>query len=188
MRFAISEMSFSPPLCVPMTYEHWMQVTQSMDACIEVRNIQWQYSLVSMHGDRSICVFQVPYTDAVREAYREAGMPFQRIWQADLWLEQNPKNFPQSCSLAIAEVNYDSPMTKAICESSKHQAKGCFHELNLQHAFSAVSMDGTHSICVFSAATAEDVRSLYCKIGQPFERVWKATFIQPNTNTIAVAT
>jgi hypothetical protein len=175
--FAISEISYSPPLSTPMTYERWMQVTQSLDGCIEARNIQWQYSLVSMQGDRSICVYQVLYTDAVREAYWEAGIPFQRIWQADIWLEQNPTNFPQSCSLAIAEVNYNPPMTKAIYESSKHQAEGCFQELNIQHIFSAVSMDGTHSICVFLAATAEDVRSLYRKIGQPFERVWKATFI-----------
>jgi hypothetical protein len=170
-----------------MTYDRWMQVTQSMDGCIEARNIQWQYSLVSMQGDRSICVYQVPYTDAVREAYREAGMRFQRIWQADLWLDRNPTNFSQSCSLAIAEINYDPPMTKAIYESSKHKAEGCFQELNVQHAFSAVSMDGTHSICVFLAATAEDVRSLYRKIGQPFERVWKATFIQPNTDIPAIA-
>ncbi|MEH2308564.1 nickel-binding protein [Nostoc sp.] len=170
-----------------MTYDRWMQVTQSLDGCIEARNIQWQYSLVSMQGDRSFCVYQVPYTDAVREAYREAGIPFQRIWQADMWLEQNPTNLPQSCSLAIAEVNYNLPITKAIYESRKHQAEGCFHELNVQHAFSAVSMDGTYSICVFSAATAEDVRSLYRKVGQPFERVWKATFIQPNTDTPAPA-
>ncbi|MBE9001386.1 DUF4242 domain-containing protein [Nostoc sp. LEGE 12447] len=182
MGFAISEMSFSPPLCVPMTYDRWMQVTQSLNGCIEARNIQWQYSLVSAQGDRSICVYQVPYTDAVREAYREVGIPFQRIWQADMWLEQNPTNLPQSCSLAIAEVNFDPPMTKTIYESSKRQAEGCFQELNVQHAFSAVSMDGTYSICVFLATTAEDVRSLYRKIGQPFERVWKATFIQPNTD------
>ena len=72
-------------------------------------------------------------------------------------------------------------MTKAIYESSRRQAEGCFQELNVQHLFSAMAPDGTHSICVFSAASAEQVRSFYRKIGQPFQQVWKATLVRPST-------
>lgn len=179
MKFAISEVTFSPSVPAPITYDVWMHSTQRLDHCIESRQIQWLYSLVSVQGDRSVCVYQVPYVDAVREAYREAGMPFQRVWQAELWLNQDPSNFPQGCSLIIANVNYDPPMTKAIYEFSKQQAEGCFQELDVHHLFSAVSPDGTHSICVFSATSAEHVRSLYRKIGQPFQQVWKATLIRP---------
>ncbi|BAY35597.1 hypothetical protein NIES2107_75090 (plasmid) [Nostoc carneum NIES-2107] len=138
MRFAITQMLFSPPVSVPMTYEHWMEIVQSFAGCIKARNIQWQYSLVSAQGDRSICLHQVPYTDAIREAYREAGVQFQRVWQAHLWLDREPINLPQGCSLVIAEVNYEPPITKAIDQESKHQAEGYFQELNIQQIFCAV--------------------------------------------------
>jgi hypothetical protein len=182
VKFAIAEMTFSPPLSAPVNYDAWMQTTQSLDGCIAARNIQWLYSLVSVQGDRSICVYQVPYAEAVREAYREARMSFQQIWQAELWLNQEPTSFPQGASLVIADVNYDPPITKATCKASKQQAGGCFHELNIQPISSWVSLDGTHSICLFSATSAEDVRSLYRKVGMPFEQIWKATLIQLSFN------
>ncbi|MBD1846581.1 DUF4242 domain-containing protein [Cyanobacteria bacterium FACHB-63] len=178
MKFGISEVTFSPTVPAPVTYDTWRQATQRLTPCTQLRQIQWLYSLVSVQGDRSVCIYQIPYADAVREAYHEAEMPFQRVWQAELWLEQDPSNFPQGCSLIIAEVKYDPPMTKAIYESGRQQVEGCFQELDMQHIFSAVSPDGTHSVCVFSAASAEDVRSLYRKIGQPFQQVWKATLIR----------
>lgn len=178
MKLAVLERTFSPPLVTPITYDGWMQVNYTLDGCLEARQVHWLHSLVSVNGDRSVCLFQVPYSDTVREACREARVPFQRVWQADLWVDLEPTSFPQNCSLVIAEVNYDSPMTKTIYESSKQRVEGCFRELQIQHAFSAMSPDGTHSICAFSAATAEDVRSLYRKIGQPFKQVWKATLIR----------
>jgi hypothetical protein len=179
MSIAILERTFAPNLVAPITYDNWMQVNHTLDGCLDARNVNWLYSLVSAQGDRSVCLFQVPYNETVQEACREARMPFQQVWQAELWLDQDPSNFPQGCSLMIAEVNYDPPMTKAIYESSRQQVEGCFQELDMQHVFSTVSPDGTHSICVFSAASAEQVRSLYRKISQPFQQVWKATLIRP---------
>ncbi|HEY9638994.1 MAG TPA: hypothetical protein V6C57_00845 [Coleofasciculaceae cyanobacterium] len=176
MKFAITEMTFSPPLTTPVTYDAWMQTTQSLDGCIAVRHIQWLYSLVSMQGDRSLCVYGVPYADALREAYREARMPFQQILPAEQWLDQEPKSFQHDC-LMVAEVRYNPPITKSIYESQKQQAAGCFSELNIQYAWSVITLDGTRSHCMFSAACAEDVRSLYRKLNAPFDRVWKAKFM-----------
>lgn len=179
MKFAIAEMTFSPPLSAPVNYDAWMQTTQSLDGCIAARNIQWIYSLVSVQGDRSICVYQVPYADAVREAYREARMAFQQIWPAELWLDQEPTSFPQGASLVVAEVIFDPPMTKTHYDAAKYQAVGCFQELNIQPLVSLISLDGKNAICLFVSASAEDVRSLYRKINKPFKQVWKATLIQP---------
>lgn len=104
MGFAVTEMAFSPPLSTPITYDHWMEITQSLGECVESRQIQWLCSLVSVQGDRSLCVYQVPYTDAVREAYREAGMPFQQAWQADLWVDYDPASLPQGDTLIMVDV------------------------------------------------------------------------------------
>ena len=184
MKLVVLERAFSPELAAPIAYDNWMQVNHTLDGCLAVRQVQWLHSLVSVNGDRSICLFQVPYAEMLRAACREARMPFERVWQADLWLEQDPASFPQGCFLVIAAVNYDPPMTKTMYEFSKQQAEGCFQEFKIQPAFTAVSLDGTHSICAFSATSAEDVRSLCRKMGQPFQQVWKAILIRRNTTTL----
>ncbi len=107
-------------------------------------------------------------------------MPFERVWQADLWQDRDPTTLPQGSALIVAEVRYDPPITKAIYESAKLQEKECFQELNVQPLLSAVMLNGSYSICVFTAVVAEDVRSLYRKIGQPFQQVWKSTLVKPD--------
>lgn len=179
VKFAVLERTFSPSLPSPMTYAQWMAIHHRLDGCLEARNVHWLYSLVSTQGDRSICLFQVPYADTVREACREAGMPFQKVWQADLWQAQDPKNLPQEAFLVIAEVKFDPPMTKTVYEANQQRAEQCLTELNVRYAGSIVTLDGRHSICVFAAPSAEDVRSLYRKVAMPFERIWKATLIKP---------
>lgn len=179
MKLAVLERTFSPSLAPPVNYDRWMAVNHRLDGCLEVRQANWLHSLVSVNGDRSICVFSVPYTETVREACREARMPFQRVWQADLWLAENPQNIACGTPLIVAEVNYDPPITKAIYETTKQRAKVCLDELNIQSAFSIIALDGTHSVCLFSAVSAEEVRSLYRKVRMPFERIWKGTLLQP---------
>lgn len=179
MKLAVLERTFSPSLAAPMTFDRWMQVNHRLDGCLEARQVHWLYSLVSVNGDRSICLFNVPYTETVREACRETRMPFQRAWQAELWVPETPQRFPQGAGLIVAEVNYDPPITKTVYEATKRQFKSCLDELNIQSVFSIIAMDGTHSVCLFSASSAEQVRSLYRKVRIPFECIWKATLIQP---------
>lgn len=178
MKFVVSEMAFSPPLSAPVTYDQWMQVTQSLDDCLAARDIQWQYSLVSIDGDRSICVYQVPYAEAAREAYRAAGMPFQQIWQVQVWMQQDITTLPRDVSLIVAATTFDPPKTKANHDFNKPQVISCLQELNIYPLVSLVSLDGRDSLCLFSASTTEDVQSFYSRLGQSFKQVWKATFIQ----------
>jgi hypothetical protein len=185
MKLVVLERAFSPSLTTPMTFDHWMQVNHLLDGCLEARQAHWLQSLVSVNGDRSICLFNVPYTETVREACRQAQMSFQRVWQADLWVAEDPQNFSQGTPLIAAEVKHDPPITKVDYEATQQQAKGCLEELNIQPAFSIISMDGTYSICLFSAASAEQVRSLYRKVNVSFERIWKGTLIQPIISVVA---
>jgi hypothetical protein len=184
MKLAVLERTFTPELAAPITDDNWMRVNHTLNSYLAARQVQWLHSLVSVNGDRAVCLFQVPHTETLREACCEARMPFQRVWQADLWVEQDPTSFPQGCSLVIAAVNFDPPMTKTKYELCKQQAEGCFQEFKIQPFFTAISLDGTHSICVFSATSAEAVRSLYRTISQPFQQVWKAILIRPNTTTM----
>jgi hypothetical protein len=180
MKFTVLDRAFAPALADPMTYDRWMQINHSLDSCLEERGVGWVCSLVSVAGDRSLCLFEVPYTETVREACRTAQMPFRQVWPAQVWTDHAPRKFSQGQALVVAEVGCDPPITAEIYAASKRQAKGCFEELSIQHAWSMATLDGTHCACVFRAATAEDVRSLYRKTRSPFQQVWKASLIRPD--------
>ncbi len=179
MKYVVLERTYAPALTAPMTYDAWMQFNHRLDSCLESRTVHWLYSLVSGQGDRSLCLFESPYTELVREACREACMPFQRAWQVELWVEVEVQALPSGTSLVIVEVIFDSPITKAAYDVSKHHAADCLQELQVRPVVSLVTPDGKASTCLFVATSAENVRSLYRTLNQPFENVWNAILIQP---------
>lgn len=75
------EATYDPPLA-----EAVMQTAeQEPDPdCYQIRNVKWLRSFVSRDRRRVICELEAPDADSVREAYRQAGHPFERVWAADI--------------------------------------------------------------------------------------------------------
>jgi hypothetical protein len=186
MKLVVLERTHSPPLPGLMTYDNWMQQNHAIDSCLEVRQVDWLCSLVSLTGDRSICLFDAPYTEALREACRQARMPFQRVWAAEResanapqpFPQSFPQSFPQHTTLVVVESNYNSPITLADYQETPQQMQEALAGSNVQLAFSILALDGTHSVLLFSASHAEEVRSLDC-IKIPLQQIWQGTLIQP---------
>lgn len=161
-------MTFSPPLPTPMTYDRWMEITQSLDECIPARNIIWLFSLVSTHGDRSVCVYQIPYAEAVGEAYREARMEFQRIWHGS-GIPAIPQPNPDGL-VTLVEVG------AAACPQSDRSSEAAAPDL----LPSVVLSNGERTILLFTAAI-ETVRSDYANANPPCQCLWQAILIHPPT-------
>jgi hypothetical protein len=61
------------------------EVSRRIQACLALRNARWVRSFVTVDGRRSICQFEAPDAESVREAFRSAGHPFERAWVARVW-------------------------------------------------------------------------------------------------------
>jgi hypothetical protein len=61
------------------------EISRRIERCLSVRNARWVRSFVTPDGRRSICQFEAPDAETVREAFRSAGHPFERAWVADMW-------------------------------------------------------------------------------------------------------
>lgn len=171
MRFAVSEARFSPPLPAPVTPDRWRQITHDVGTCLEVRNVQWLYSLVSVTGDRSVCVFQVPYVEAVREAYREARMQFHQIWQSTV---TSSISNPRSDTVLVLEVEGDQSLNP----------KSYFENQPL-----AILTNDTRSLTVFATTNANaeamapllNAQLLNSHEPNSSNCIWQATLIQPRS-------
>ncbi|WP_017302051.1 nickel-binding protein [Nodosilinea nodulosa] len=170
--------TFSPNLPQSLTHDDWMQHNQSLYDCLSARGVRWLYSYVSMQTNRTVCLFQTPDPEIVTAACHDLQMPFQQVWQTELWQDLDPATFALGHPLIVVECDFDPPLTLQKYEAGREYKEGCYREFDVQHLVSMPNPDCTRFVCVFAATTAEDVRSLYRKINQPVDQLWKATVVQ----------
>jgi hypothetical protein len=69
----------------PFTDERYAAFSKKIDPCIELRRGMWRRSSVSLDKLRMTCEFEAPDAESVREAFRTAGIPFERAWTANVY-------------------------------------------------------------------------------------------------------
>ena len=84
----VCEQVFDPP----MSEEDYAAFARRLDPCLEVRDSMWRRSYVSPDRTRMTCEFDAPDAEVVREAFRSAGMKFERVWAAEVFaIEDYPE-------------------------------------------------------------------------------------------------
>lgn len=53
-----------------------------LSPCLQRHDVDWVVSYIAADGTQCRCVYRAPDAEAVRAAYRSAGMPFSRVWRA----------------------------------------------------------------------------------------------------------
>jgi hypothetical protein len=69
----------------PLTDERYGAFAKQLDPCIEIREAAWRRSSLSKDRKHVLCEFEAPDAETIREAYRLSGVPFERIWAADVF-------------------------------------------------------------------------------------------------------
>lgn len=80
MAQVILERSFDPPL----TDERFGELNGRLMPCLERARVRWIRSHVSRDRHRLICHFEAPDAGAVRDALRQARIPHDRVWSAEI--------------------------------------------------------------------------------------------------------
>ena len=80
MTYFIVETTYDPPL----TDETRQSAQDRLYPCMEIRGAEWVRSYESSDRRRKICIFRAPDAESLREAFRGAGVTYDRLWVADL--------------------------------------------------------------------------------------------------------
>jgi hypothetical protein len=80
MAHLIVEQTFETPL----TDEQHGQLGERLDKCLEAYGARWIRSYLSMDRRRMVCEFEAVDAEAVRTAFRSAGVSFDRVWTAEI--------------------------------------------------------------------------------------------------------
>ena len=79
--FYIVERVFDPPI----TREQFADGGKVLQPCIEERDVKHVASHLAVDGSRCVCVFEAADAERIREANRTAGIPFEKVWPADIY-------------------------------------------------------------------------------------------------------
>ena len=80
MARVLMEQSFDPPL----SDEEYGKLSKQLDPCLDLHDAIWVRSYISTDKKRCVCEFEAPDAECVREAFRSAGVPFVRIFAAQI--------------------------------------------------------------------------------------------------------
>src|ERR1700722_5566789 len=87
----------------PLTDERYMASAERLDPCLEVRRGAWRRSSLSLDRLRLVCEFEAPDAESVREALRNAGIAYERVWSANVFaVEDYPEMLAKLNALSAA--------------------------------------------------------------------------------------
>jgi hypothetical protein len=75
----VVEERFDPPVDVSKVNPY----VEKLSPCLPSYEVKWLASFLAADGSRCVCVYEAPSADAVRQAYRSAGVPFTAVWPAN---------------------------------------------------------------------------------------------------------
>jgi hypothetical protein len=77
----VLEQSFEQPMSdqVPSDF------AKRLVPCLDMRGATWARSYLSNDRRRMFCEFEAPDAESVRDALRSAGIPFDRVWSAQVF-------------------------------------------------------------------------------------------------------
>jgi hypothetical protein len=68
----------------PFTEQEWDHSLSKLSPCLHERDIRWVRSLVSPDRRRTVCEFEAPDAEMMRDALRRAGSSYDKLWVAEV--------------------------------------------------------------------------------------------------------
>jgi hypothetical protein len=69
----------------PVEFEAIQKMEDESQWCLDLYNVKFLKTYFAADRKRMICVYEAPDAEAVRSANRQAGVPFEAVWTADVF-------------------------------------------------------------------------------------------------------
>jgi hypothetical protein len=67
----------------PLSLDRFRAAVRTHNPCFDVRGVRWLGSVLANDGLKVVCRYEASDAESVRQANREAGLAFERIWAAE---------------------------------------------------------------------------------------------------------
>lgn len=164
----------------PLTNKQLDAIGQSIFPSVEARDGTWLYSLLSSDHHRMICAYDASDAQVLQEAYCSNKFTSSSIWAASLITPEGSQPQRHPALLTVIEGTYP-PMSEEKIHEASRKTLPCYSEHGIEWIQSYISSDRTRIICELNAPDLESVRVAQRRLDIPFDRVWSAQVLSPET-------
>jgi Protein of unknown function (DUF4242) len=68
----------------PFSDQDWDEEQTKLSPCLQERDIRWIRSFVSPDRRRTVCEFEAPDAEMLRDALRRVGASYDKLWVAEV--------------------------------------------------------------------------------------------------------
>jgi hypothetical protein len=169
LALVIVEREFSGPDAVAAFFEK----DASSGPFLEAHGVRRLRSYVAADGSAAASVYEAKDAESVHVAETAAGLPFLRVWTAELerYLEETP---PPPAAIVVMQRDLPVGTTFAVIGERRIERKHCLDLHRTAPVETFLALDGTRSVCVASAPDAEAVRRANRALDMPVTSIWRA--------------
>lgn len=138
--------------------------------------VRLRYAALARDGHRVASVYDARELEAVRRAYVEAGIAFDRMWRALILAGEGVSALGQRRERVFVQRTLPPKTTLDEYGALSAGAADCMlrHRARLLEAY--LSIDGTCGLCHFEGIDAESVRLANVESQLPYDHAWTADF------------
>jgi hypothetical protein len=163
----------------PITVQQWTTATAEAGVCLTMRGATWVRTYLAEDGHRSMCEFEAPHAEAVREACRTAGVPFDAIWRVDISPDFDPDGIAAIAHPIVMEIRVNEDAAPDW-DTRKATLRDRLQALGITPVRELSAPDGSRSLWLFSASHPDAVQQVQQAVGTDGKAVWRSQLLQPS--------
>lgn len=146
----------------PITVQQWMKANAEAGGCLNMRGATWVRTYLADDGHRSVCEFDAPHAEAVREACRTSGVAFDAVWRVEISPDFDGDAIAAIAHPLVAEVNTGAADN---WEAYKATMRERLQAQGITQVRSLIAPDGSREVWLFDAKHDDAVQQLQKELG-----------------------
>lgn len=163
----------------PTTTQEWGEKNAQAGSCLQARHANWTASYLAQDGRRSVCLYQAPYLQAVREGLNEVGLAYDALLEITPRLQASEDAIAAVADPIMVEIDLKQIPTDEDWTALKQAAQEALKTENIQVLIELTSPKRKGEVWIVGDAQIESVERSLKDSGIPYQGVWRSQRITP---------
>jgi len=150
-----------------VTKETLRAMSLEISGCMDIYNVTWRESFLSIDGKTLICHFEAPDAEALRSSFQLNNTPVKVVYPVTIHRTED-----KGAVNVVVERTFPEPVDLADIAAIEEASAWCLDTRNVTFVRTFFSRDRKRMICLYRAPDAESVRAAQTEAQMPFDKVW----------------
>lgn len=159
-----------------LTHADIKDFLEQNEGCMNSWSTEWTHSFRDPAGSRTVCFYQAPDAESVRNAIRQSG------WTGDALVKSvtDTKTPNTQIPNVVVERHFDAATSIEALQATEDKHAWCLDQYQVTFIETYFSLDRRTMICLYHAPDAESVRNAQHQATMPFDAIWACEKIDPS--------